>query len=122
MSLAGSIFEAGWNLMLRRAAAAVDRFDAEVLRLGFEQGELHQRLDGLRRRAVAVGQFGANAFGFLGVADVGDALVGAQALLLVGDVFGRECEYRGRDSERNALRADAPRPSVPGRFLRAERR
>src|SRR5215471_3703263 len=84
------------KLHTQRSAAAVDRLYAQALRLRFQQSELDQRLDRFRRWAVAVRQLRANLAGLLGVSSIGHALVGAQALLLVGDVFGRNADIQAQ--------------------------
>ncbi len=92
----------------QRAAAAVHRFDAALLRLALQQRERNQRFDGGGRRSVAIRDFRAAGRRLLRVACVGDALVCAQALLLVADVLGRDANVepqveRGVDLDRPLL-------------------
>ena len=103
-----------WILMTRLAAgfgvdavAAIgiggrEPFDADALGFGFEQREGDQRFHGLRRRTVTVRQLAADRRGLFGIFRVGDALVGAQALMFdleqVAILKGPQALFFGKNS------------------------
>jgi len=86
----------GVELQMKGAGAALYVLDAEPLSDGLELGELEQVVDGFWRWAVAVFEFGEKLGRFFGLAGVGDAFVGAQALLFVRDVAGRNADFEAK--------------------------
>jgi len=84
------------ELDIQRSAPAIDSFDPDLLGVALEQGKPQQGLDRIRQRTETIPQIGAHRLRLLGVLHVGDALVGTQALLLVGDVVGRDANVQAQ--------------------------
>lgn len=94
------------ELDLEEALAAFDAFDADGLGQVFDLTKIDEEADVIGHGAVAVGEFGDDFGGDLGRFGVGDFFVGAEALVVLGDVGGGDTNFeteveRGLNLERD---------------------
>ena len=71
---------------IRETLTAVDGFYSGALRQTLQNRKAHQVRELFGHRAIAVGDFFGDALGLIVVFDVGNALIGAEALRFVGNI------------------------------------
>ena len=76
--------------------AAVDGLDADLFGQGLERGVLEQVVDGFGNRAISILQFLFGTVAGGGVGGVGDLAVGAETLVFVRDVVGRDADIEAQ--------------------------
>ena len=76
--------------------ATIDGFDTDLLGGGFERRIEQKVADSLGDCAVTILQFLFGTVAGGGVGGVGDLPVGAQTLIFVGDIVGRNANFQGK--------------------------